>query len=68
MSKEEGHNWATNSKLPKAMAVTDSDWMTTQADHDDIIACLVETKSSHNIPKSYKHAMATDPERWMIPM
>ena len=62
VSKEEGHDWATNSKLPKAMAVTDNDWMTTQADHDDIIACLVETKSSHNIPKSYKHAMATDLE------
>jgi hypothetical protein len=31
-------------------------------------ACLNETKASHKIPHSYKHAMATDPERWMIPM
>jgi len=37
-------------------------------DHEDVIACLNETKASHNIPRSYRHAMATDPDRWMIPM
>src|ERR1700678_2219223 len=65
-SKSEGHEWATNQKRPKAFAATD--WSTTQADLDDFIACLAETKASHNIPRSYKHAMATDPERWTIPM
>ena len=37
-------------------------------DHEDVITCLNETKASHNIPRSYRHAMATDPDRWMIPM
>lgn len=37
-------------------------------DHEGVIACLNETKASHNIPRSYRHAMATDPDRWMIPM
>ena len=23
---------------------------------------------SHHIPRSYKHAIATDPDRWMVPM
>lgn len=45
-------------KRPKAFAATD--WSTPQADLDDFIACLAETKASHNIPKSYRHAMATD--------
>ena len=35
---------------------------------DDYIACLAETKASHNIPRSYQHAMSTDPDKWMIPM
>ena len=35
---------------------------------DDYIACLAETKASHKIPHSYRHAMSTDPDRWMIPM
>ena len=70
-SKDKGDEWATNRKQPKAMSVTASDWLTTQEDHEDLdhlVACLAETKASHNIPKSYKHAMATDPERWTIPM
>src|ERR1700678_1005050 len=37
-------------------------------DHKDVIACLNDTKASHNIPRSYRHAMASDPERWTIPM
>ena len=39
------------------------DWAT-----DQIIACLTETKASHHIPRSYRHAMSTDPDRWMTPM
>ena len=37
-------------------------------DQENIIACLTETKASHRIPRSYQHAMATDPERWMVAM
>jgi hypothetical protein len=37
-------------------------------DHENVIACLNETRASHEIPRSYHHAMATDPDRWMIPM
>jgi hypothetical protein len=37
-------------------------------EQDAYIACLAETKASHNIPQSYRHAMSTDPDRWMIPM
>jgi Reverse transcriptase (RNA-dependent DNA polymerase) len=29
---------------------------------------LTETKASHHIPQSYKHAMATDLKQWMVPM
>src|SRR6266542_638519 len=35
---------------------------------DDYIACLVETKAFHDIPHSYRHAMSTNPDRWMVPM
>jgi Reverse transcriptase (RNA-dependent DNA polymerase) len=35
---------------------------------ENAIACLTDTKSSHHIPRSYKHTMATDQERWMLPM
>jgi len=37
-------------------------------EQDNYIACLTETKASHNIPHSYRHAMSTDPDWWMIPM
>ena len=37
------------------------------SNQDAYIACLMETKASHNIPQSYRHAMATDPDRWMVP-
>ena len=40
------------------------DWAT----DSNIIACLTKTKASHHIPRSYRHAMNTDPDRWMIPM
>jgi Reverse transcriptase (RNA-dependent DNA polymerase)/GAG-pre-integrase domain len=64
VGREEGADWATNRRNPKANTALDS----LPADNEDIAACINETKASHNIPHSYKHAMATDPERWMIPM
>jgi len=41
------------------------EWATTVEQHD-YIACLSETKASHNIPHLYRHAMATDPDRWIV--
>lgn len=35
---------------------------------DNYMACIAEMKASHNIPRSYRHAMMTDPDRWIIPM
>jgi hypothetical protein len=64
VGREEGADWATNRRNPKANAAIDS----FPADTENITACINETKAAHNIPHSYKHAMATDPERWMIPM
>ena len=64
--RDEGQDWATNQRRPRASAA--SDWSSTQADDKNLIACLTETKASHSIPRSYQHAMSTDPERWMIPM
>jgi hypothetical protein len=32
------------------------------------IACMTDTKASHHIPRSYRHAILSDPERWMVPM
>ena len=64
-SKDEGQEWATNRRLPKtSYAVTDQ----LEVELDDIIAYLVDTKASHSIPHSYRHAMNTDPERWMAAM
>ena len=62
--KGEGQDWATNRRRPIASLAIDSESL----DYDDIIACLTETKASHYIPRSYRHAIATDPERWMVPM
>ena len=63
-SKDEGHDWATNYKRPRASVAID--W--SETDRDDHTACLVDTKALHSIPRSYRQAMSTDPERWMIPM
>ena len=68
----EGQDWATDHNRSKAMWVTNPnhskaltfDPFTVQKDQDDFIACLTDTKASHSIPKSYRHAMATDPVRW----
>jgi hypothetical protein len=62
--KSEGQDWATNKTRPKANIIIDG----LPDDHVNAIACLNEMKASHNIPKSYRHAMATNPERWTIPM
>jgi len=35
---------------------------------DEYIACIADTRASHNIPWSYTHAMATDPDQWMLLM
>ena len=32
------------------------------------IVCLSNTKTSHHIPRLYKHAITTDPDQWMVPM
>jgi len=61
--KGEGEDWATNRRNPRADSAIDS-----TVDRENMIACLSKTRASHNIPHSYKHAMATDPDRWMIPM
>jgi Reverse transcriptase (RNA-dependent DNA polymerase) len=37
-------------------------------DDDNVFACLTDTKSSHHIPCFFKHAIATDKERWMLLM
>ncbi len=58
-------DWATEGSRPKA-SHANADRLSTKL--DDFIACIVETKASHNIPHSYCHAIATDPDRWMIPM
>jgi len=60
--KSEGKDWANNNKHPKANVTIDG----LADDHENVIACLNETKASHNIPRSYRHAMATDPDRWMM--
>ena len=61
--KGERQDWATDSKRPQASIVIDHD-----EDHEDSTACLTDTKASHYIPRSYREAMSTDPERWIVPM
>ena len=59
MGRRKGEEWTTQA------GVTISSLSDCQ---DDYIACLAETKAFHKIPHSYRHAMSTDPNRWMIPM
>ena len=68
MGKETGQEWATNDKRPKASITVEQFNPPDNHLDKDHIACLAKTKTSHNILQSYKHTMATDPERWMIPM
>ena len=68
VGKEAGQEWAMDDRRPKASITVERFNPADNYLDEDHIACLVETKISHNIPRSYKHAMATDPERWMVPM
>ena len=66
-SRQEGDNWATDQIRPCATSATDTfDLLSFEL--DDYVACLTETKASHNIPRSYRHAISSDPDRWMVPM
>jgi hypothetical protein len=62
--RDKGEEWTTNRRFPQAGLSFDR----FLDEQDEYIACLVETKASHNIPRSYRHAMSTDPDWWMIPM
>ena len=63
--KDEGQDWANNRRRPQASFTID--WSSTEC--EVFIACLLaETKASHHIPRSYRHAMTIDPDRWMLPM
>ena len=62
VSKEEGQDWATD--RPKASSTISYP----PEDREDFIACFSDTKGLHYIPQSYKHAMSTDPDRWMAAM
>ena len=64
MSRREGRDWATGQQRPHASLALDL----LNIELDDYVACMAETKASHSIPRSYRHAMSTDPDRWMIPM
>ncbi len=59
IGRSKGEEWTTQAGLTLS---------TLSDDKDDYLACLVETKASHTIPLSYRHAMSTEPERWIIPM
>ncbi len=66
-SRQEGDSWATDRLRPHASFATNNfDLLSYEL--DDYVACLAETKASHNIPRSYRHAISSDPDRWMIPM
>jgi hypothetical protein len=64
IGRNKGEEWTNNHGRPSGRLVS-SQLLDAQ---DDYIACLAETKASHKIPLSYRHAMSTDPDRWMIPM
>ena len=51
--KDDGQEWATNQRQPRASTTIED---------------VTDTKASHLIPKSYRHAMSTDPKRWMNAM
>ena len=58
-------DWATETRRPYAPSISAD---RTNIELDEYIACIEEMKASHNIPRSYTHAMATNPDRWMLPM
>ena len=55
--KDERQDWPTNTRNPKA-AIS----INYSKDDENTIMCLADTKISHQIPRSYKHTMATDLE------
>jgi len=63
MGRHKGEEWMTNQWQTQARITINS-----LLDEDNYIACLAETKASHNIPQFYRHAMSTNLERWMVPM
>jgi len=63
-SRDEGQDWANARKRPHTSFAFDR--LTVEL--DEYVACVAETKASHHIPRFYCHAMATDPERWMVSM
>ena len=65
MERIEGNKWATDHSQPHASVTVNL----LISEYEDFIICLLtETKASHNIPQSYRHAMSTDPDRWMVLM
>ena len=64
VGRREGQDWATERQRPHVSLAFDRIGI----ELDDYIACMAETKASHHIPRSYRHAMSTDPDRWMVPM
>ncbi len=56
--RDKGEEWTTNRRFPQAGLSFDR----LLDEQDEYIACLVETKASHSIPRSYRHAMSTDPD------
>ena len=63
-SRHMNEEWTSNRQHSRAGLTIDQ----LSIEQDNYIACLAETKASHNIPHSYHHAMSTNPERWMVPM
>ena len=61
--RAEKQDWTTGDR-PQASTVIN--W--TPIERDNYAACLAETKASHNIPRSYHHAMTNDPDRWLVPV
>jgi len=55
MGRQKGEEWTT--QIPRAGST-----ISLNDTQNDYTACLVETKASHNIPHSYRHAMSSDPD------
>jgi hypothetical protein len=68
VGRDEGHDWATDKRRPNTSSVIALPKPDCDSENPDYIACRVETKASHRIPQSYRHAMVTNLERWMMPM
>jgi hypothetical protein len=58
LGRQTNEEWTTNRRLHHAGLTLDH----SSVSEEDYITCLVETKASHNIPRSYRHAMSTDPD------